>query len=97
MQLVPLKQAEQLASDAEVMNAVIASIGKGVNTKMKLADAVAKRAGISKRSALQIIEKYTGDDPAQHQWTYSVRERGAKVYALLDRPTPDQGRDAPEP
>jgi hypothetical protein len=95
-QLVPLKQAEQIRSDAEVITSVIACIGEGVNTKMKLAEAVAKRAGVSKRAALQIIEKYTGDDPAQHQWAYSLQERGAKVYALLDHTPSDQGLDAAE-
>lgn len=84
MQLAPLKLAEQIRSDAEVISAGIVCIGEGINTKMKLADAVAKRAGISKRSAMQIIEKYTGDDPARHRWKYSVRDRGAKVFVILD-------------
>ncbi|MDP1927567.1 MAG: AAA family ATPase [Thiobacillus sp.] len=93
MQLVPLKQAEQLKSDAELVNSVITCIGDGINTKMKLADAVAKSAGVSKRSAMQIIDKYTGADPAKHMWTYSVHARGAKVYALLVRMPPNQGQD----
>jgi len=58
---------------------------------------VAKRAGVSKRAALQIIEKYTGDDPAQHRWNYSVLGRGAKSYALLDHAPPDQHPDPTEP
>jgi len=94
VQLVPLKQAEQLASDANVINAVIACVREGINTKMKLAEAVATRAGVSKRAALQIIEKYTGDDPAQHRWNYSVLGRGAKFYTLLDTAPLDQGLDA---
>lgn len=94
IQLEPMKQAEQLASDAEVINTVIACIVEGINTKMNLVDGVAKRAGVSKKSALQIIDKYTGDDPAKYMWTYSVHARGAKVYALLDRTPPNQGPDA---
>lgn len=92
-----MKQAEQITSDAEVIDAVIACIGEGINTKMKLAGAVAKRAGVSKRSALQIIDKYTGNDPAQHRWKFDVRQRGANVFELLDRTTPDQQPDATEP
>lgn len=82
--LEPLKKAEAIRSDSEVVSAVTACIKEGVNTKMKLAEAAAMRACISKRSALQIIEKYTGDDPVAHRWNFSVGERGAKVFILLD-------------
>lgn len=85
--LVPLKQVESIKSDSEVIAAVFACIEEGVNTKMKLADAVATRSGISKRSALQIIERYTGVDRTLHRWSFSVGERGAKMYALLDSAT----------
>jgi len=83
-QLEPLKQAETAKSDAVVIGVVTACIKDGVKTKMKLAEAAAKRAGISKRSALQIIEKYTGDDPVAHRWNFAVVERGAKDFVLLD-------------
>lgn len=96
-QLEPMKQAEQLASDAKVINTVIASISEGFNTKMNLAGAVAKSAGVSKKSALQIINKYTGGDPAKYMWTYSVHAHGAKVYALLDQAAQDQHPDPTEP
>jgi hypothetical protein len=86
--LEPLKQAEAIKSDAEVINAITACINDGVITKMKLADATATRANISKRAAMQIIEKYTGNDPATHKWLFSVRERGAKVFVLLDAAPP---------
>jgi hypothetical protein len=95
-QLEPMKQAEQLASDADVINTVIACIGKGINTKMKLVDAVAKSAGVSKRSAMQIIEKYTGVDPAVHRWQFDVRGHGAKVFFLLDHAPSDQGLGTPD-
>lgn len=84
LQLEPIKQAEAIKSDAEVIAAVLACIKDGVNTKMKLADAAAARAGISKRSTLQILEKYTGNDPAVHRWEFDVRERGAKVFVALE-------------
>ena len=88
--LEPLKIAEAIKSDAVVIKAVMACISEGVVTKMKLAGAVSTRAGISKRSALKIIEQYTGDDPAKHKWSFAVRERGAKVFALLDTVTNDK-------
>ena len=82
--LDPFKQAEVLKSDSEVISAVTASITDGVNTKMKLAKAAAERAMVSQRIALQIIEKYTGTDPALHRWNFGVRDRGAKVFTLLE-------------
>lgn len=72
-----------IAQDSQVIAAVRESLQAGVNTKMALATDAAKRAGISKRQALQIIERYTGEDPAHHQWRYQVRGRGAMVYELL--------------
>jgi hypothetical protein len=81
--LKPLKQAEAIKADAELIRIVKVCLLEGVNTKMRLADAVALEAGISKRSALAVIEKYTGEDPTAHQWSFVVRERGAKVYEIL--------------
>lgn len=84
LQLEPIKQAETIKSDGDVIASVLACIKDGVNTKMKLAEAAAKRAGIKKRTALHVIEKYTGSDPAAHRWNFEVRERGAKVFVVLD-------------
>jgi hypothetical protein len=82
-QVEPLRQAQQIKSDAEIIAAIEVAIRDGVNTKMKLAEVVAKRVGVSKRRAVQVIEHYTGDNPAEHRWTYTVRDRGAKVFVLL--------------
>lgn len=86
--LEPLKIVEAIRSDAEVISAVSVCLNDGVNTKMRLAEATAKRAGISKRCALQIIEKYTGADPTSHRWNFSVAGRGAKVFTLLEASPP---------
>lgn len=93
--LEPLRQAEAIKSDAEVIAAVTACIGSGVCSKMLLADATAKRAGISKRAAIQVIEKYTGEDPTSHRWTFAVRNRGAKVYSILNATPPAPVPDTP--
>ncbi len=82
-QVTSLKQAEEFRSDAEVINAVITCINEGVNSKMKLADAAAKRSGASKRSVLGLIDKYTGEDPAQHRWFFVRGERGKQTYSVL--------------
>jgi hypothetical protein len=87
-QLVPIKVAAEAVADAVVVEAVEACIRSGINSKMKLADAAAERAKVSRRAALQVIEKYTGEDPAQHRWKFDVRERGAKVFMLLSAAEP---------
>ncbi len=61
-------------------------ISEGITTKMKLAEAVATKTGCSKRSSLKLIEQYTGSDPAIYKWDFKVRERGAKVFCILDIP-----------
>ncbi len=70
-------------SDEPVIDVVIACIADGIVQKMALADTVGRRAKISSRAAIRVIERYQGDDPAQHRWTYSVGERGAKLYRLF--------------
>ncbi len=88
-QLEPLKLAEQTLSDASVIEAVKACISEGITTKMKLADAASERVKCSKRHALTVINKYTGDDPVNHRWRYMVGDRGAKVYELLPGREPE--------
>jgi hypothetical protein len=79
-----LRQAEALCSDEKVINAVLDCIKEGKNTKMQLAAAAAERSGASKRAVLKIIEKYTGDDPAQHRWNFLRGERGKQIYKDLE-------------
>ena len=85
-QIAPLVRAEAMRSDGELIAAVQACIRDGVNTKMRLVVEAARRADISRNKALALIERYTGDDPALHRWRFEVRERGAKVYELLEQP-----------
>lgn len=82
--LAPLKQAQQLAVDADVICAITACIREGINTKMKMAEVVAKQTKMGKASVIRIVEKYTGDDPALHRWQFSIGERGANIFTLLD-------------
>jgi hypothetical protein len=93
-ELRPLQQAEEIRSDAVVIDAIMRCIREGINSKMDLSVTAAKRSGISTRAANKVIEKYTGSDPALHKWSYVVRERGKKVFSLLDPGTmPDSPED----
>lgn len=85
-QLDAFQRLEAERADTEVIAIVTDCINDGITTKMALAKGVAARAKISERAAIRLIEAYTGEDPDQHHWTYSVRERGAKVFALLPKP-----------
>ncbi|MEF8723408.1 MAG: PriCT-2 domain-containing protein [Candidatus Accumulibacter delftensis] len=87
-QLLPIQKAAKLQSDDPVIAAVTACIHEGIDSKMKLADAAADRAKVSKRVALAVIERYSGNDPAVHRWKFEVRARGAKVFVLLEAPLP---------
>lgn len=82
--VVSLKEKAELAGDAEVVQVVKTCISDGIKTKMILAMEAAKRAGFSRRVALHIIEKYTGAELGKHHWNFTVGERGAKVFNLLD-------------
>lgn len=88
-QLLPMQQAADLHNDDGVIKAVVTCIGEGITTKMSLRNTAAERANVSRQAVLKVIEKYTGDDPAVHRWTFAVGERGAKIYALLGKLTPD--------
>lgn len=72
-----------MRSDSELIALCSACIKEGIVTKMLLADAIADRAGISKRDAIQVIERYDGSDPEIHCWHHTVGVRGAKVFSLL--------------
>jgi hypothetical protein len=90
-----IAQVAEVATDAHVISAVEACIREGINTKMLVARTVAERAGVSRRDALRVIEKYTGTDPMAHRWSYSVHARGAKVFVLLDAAQPVPGEGPP--
>lgn len=80
--------------DSNLVAAIQQCIIRGITSKMSLAEAASKVAGVSKRSALSAIERYTGSDPAVHKWQFEVRERGAKVFTLLDNATPPASKTA---
>ncbi len=82
-QLETMPHGAELPSDTPIIAAVESCIDGGVNTKMKLADAVAVKAKVSKRTALRVIEKYTGSVVGTHLWAFVVRDRGAKVFERL--------------
>ena len=96
MQVVTLRQAEQIRTDAEMVDAITACIRDGTNTRMKLAKAVMQRVGASRRRVLEIVDRYTGSDLGRCRWRYSSGPRGAWVYELLDDSAPAEPDDDDE-
>ena len=81
--LEKIKTSEALNTDSDLINITINCIKDGTNTKMRLRDEINKRSGISKRSAVKLLEKYQGTDHTKHKWSFTVQERGKKVYTIL--------------
>ncbi len=92
-QLAPLREAAVIKSDANVIETIAACIEEGIVGKMKLKEAVAERAKISRRAALDIIEKYTGVDPVLHRWDTSSGDRGLQTFSLLKSGQKTPSRD----
>lgn len=67
MEIAPIKKITAIKSDSDVIATVTFCINDGIHTKMELTYAVSVRSNISKRSILNIIEKYIGDDPVLHR------------------------------
>ncbi len=75
----PFYEVEQRKSEMLVIEAVKAAIKNGVNTKMILADVVAKEIELSKRKMLKLIEEHTGT-----HWNFTVGERNANIFYVID-------------
>jgi len=67
--------------DQPLIEAVKSCIREGINTKMKLAHAAARRCGASERKALRVLERYTGTG-TEHHWSYTLGQRGANQFRL---------------
>lgn len=78
-----IKRAERTRSDAEIIAVIAEQITKGVNTKMALRNATAEQANVSRNAVMKVIERYTGDDPTQHRWSFTREAHNAQVYRLL--------------
>jgi hypothetical protein len=78
----------QQRTDAELVEAIRVCIGESITTKMQIAAEVAKRTKTSGKSVIRLIDRYTGDDPAKHHWTFTIGERGKHIFVLLSGAPP---------
>lgn len=53
--------------------------------KMALAKAAAQACGVSQRSALAVLERYTGTTVGEHYWTFGTGPRGVRQFVLIPK------------
>ena len=87
-QLDTMNREEEMKSASETIAIVLGCIAEGINTKMELVNAFAKRAEMSNKAAIKFIDKYTGADCAIHKWSFTVGAHGTKTYAALQPDVP---------
>ena len=85
-----LQAAATIHADDALVAVAKACIREGIVMRMPLLAAIAQRSKCGRRKAHEVLDKYTGDDPLRHHWTFDVKARGAKVYRLLE-PAPEAG------
>lgn len=69
-----------------LMEAFARRISEGfTGGKMALSKEVAKECRVSQRSALKVLEQYTGDTPLVHLWNVQTGGHGVQIYYLIDQ------------
>ncbi len=74
--------------DETIIEAIESELQKGPQLKMVLLKAARQAAGASRREVEQVLHRYTGKDAVQHRWNFTVKDRGGKLYDLLDEGIP---------
>ena len=89
----PASQASGKPNEAKVTDAISQCITEGVVLKMDIKVAASQRSNASHGTTLDVLEKYTGDDPDTHLWNFQRGKHGRQHYHLHQRPE----NDAPDP
>ena len=88
-QLSSLQKVVAQADDAEVITAIKAAISAGSMSKMELAVHVAGRVSIGRNKVVNILQRYQGDNAAEHLWYFETGPNGRKTYRLHGSPPAD--------
>jgi len=73
--------------DKEAINAITEGIKEGHTLKTDLIKYAHNDTQIGRRRLTIVLDRYSGDDWFQgHRWDFSVGEKGAKKYELLEDP-----------
>lgn len=76
------RRLARLKADRRIIDAICMAIRDGDNGKMVLIKATAKSTGISERKVMDILDRYSGEDPGCF-WRYERRAHGRMAYSLL--------------
>ena len=85
--LEPILHELSMERDQPVIDAIEEMIRSGSNAKMQIVTGAARKTKVGQRGVAKVLDRYTGEIPGQHRWTYDVGERGAKLFALLTPPS----------
>ncbi|WP_052761945.1 AAA family ATPase [Aurantiacibacter luteus] len=77
---------EQYRQDGPIIEAIRSTVRRGTAKKMTLVKHVSEKVGASRQTVIEVFDRYTGRDPKVHQWHFEVKERGAKVIFLHNKP-----------
>lgn len=80
--------------DAPLIQAITDCINERVTAKIAITRKAARATGDSQRQAQRVLEDYTGADPNEHHWNFTIGDRGVNTFALL--PAPDDVPDTEE-
>lgn len=89
-ELTDLYRQSEVRSDMPIIAAIERAIGNGVTSKMRLAKEVGTSERMGRNRVVAMIERYTGDDPELHRWTFGVGGHGMRKYVLLTNGSPRQ-------
>jgi hypothetical protein len=87
-----IQAQEQEAFEQRFVATVQQHITDGINQKMKLIDSARAELDIPRSLSTELLNKYT-----DLFWAFEVKERGAKVYHLLETQEPDEDAQDAEP
>ena len=79
-------RASSNSEESDIIEAIELCMKYGTVTKMDIVRGTSKALGVSRRRALEVLEKFTGNDPKLHRWNFTRQEHGRMVYAPLASP-----------
>ena len=68
--------------DADVIATIEDCIREGITAKQDLAREAVKRARVGRNKAAEIIDRYAGENPDEHHWTFVTLAHGRREYRL---------------
>lgn len=86
VELSKLKAEAQAEKDSSLIAIVEECICEGFDAKMELAREVAIRTKIGRHAISALIDRYCGEDPLMHRWTFDTGARNRRGYRLIGTP-----------